>query len=305
MRKNQIIKLLFVISITLSTVSSSFAGGPDIYQGKGRIALSSDGNMHDNDDMLATKMSLMILAKAGLQDKTVLYTYADHVWGSENNDLEIMRESAEVTGEKFGFNKCRFMAAVEDPEAAYNAMCEEIIKSTAKNPLYIIAAGPMQVVGEALNRANKKKPKSLNHVTVLSHSVWNNEHADKPELGKPHGSEEPHSGWTWKEMIAEFGDKVNFNQISDQNGTGEGAQAYKTKDKFAAPTWESWAWMKNHKDPNIRWVADNSKIKCRPDYSDAGMFYYFCADLDGVRGDEFGNPEKLRRWVGEDVIPIK
>lgn len=305
MKYNLTFKLLLIFIALFSTLNFSYAGGTDLYMGKGRIALSSDGNMHDNDDMLATKMSLMILAKAGLQSKTTLYTYADHIWGSESNDLEIMKVSAEETGRRFGFDKCRFIAAVEDPEAAYNAMCDEIIKSTAKNPLFIIAAGPMQVVGEAINRANKKKPKSLKYVTVISHSVWNNQHADKPESGKPHGSEPAHSGWTWKKMVDAFGESVNFNQISDQNGTGVGAQAYKSKDKFAAPNWSSWAWMKNHKDPNVRWVADNTGIKCGPDYSDAGMLYYFCADLDGVRGDEFGNPEKLRRWIGEDIIPVK
>ncbi len=297
------LKSLFLLSLVCSMAISATAKTPDYYQGKGRIALSSDGNMHDDDDMLATKMTLMILAKAGLQSKTTLYTYADHVWGSEKDDLEKMRVSAEVTGEKFGFKKCKFMAAVENPEAAFKAMSEEIMKSTAKNPLFIIAAGPMEVVGRGFELANKKKPKSLNYVTIISHSKWNNEHADKPEKGKPHGDEPAHSGWTWAEMVKAFGDRVNFNQISDQNGTGEGNMAYKTKDKFAAKTWEQWAWMKNHKDPNIQWVADNSTIRCRPDYSDAGLDYYLCADLDGVRGDEFGNPEKLRKWVGIEAIP--
>ncbi len=286
------------------TIVSSYAGGTDYYMGKGRVAISSDGNKHDDDDIHATKMTLMILAKAGLQNKTTLYTYADHVWGSERNDLELMRNSAEMGGYRFGFNACKFMAAVEDPEAAYEAMAEEIAKSTADDPLFIIAGGPMHVVGMGFEIANETNPDALNYVTVISHSKWNNEHSDKYETkDEPHGKEDPHSGWTWDEMVRSFGSKVNYNYISDQNGTGP--NGYQTKDKFKAPSWNSWAWMNTHKDPNVQWVYNHDNITtAAADYSDAGMTYYMVADLDGERGDEFGNPEKLRQWVGEDIIPV-
>lgn len=278
--------------------SSSLIEGKDYFTGKGRIALSSDGNMHDNDDMQATMMSLMILAKAGLQDKTVLYTYADHIWGSENHDLELMRQSAEECGRKFSFNKTKFLAAVENPDSAYDAMCDEILKSTKENPLFILAAGPMQVVGEALNRAFKKDPSALNYVTVISHSEWNNEHSDKPRK-----DEKPHTGWTWNEMLKSFGTRVNFNLISDQNGTGIGESAYKSKNKFSAPSWKSWEWMKDYKDPNVRWVYEKArKNPCGPDFSDAGLAYYLCGDLDGERGDQNGNPVKLEQWFNTTEV---
>lgn len=299
-------KIFFSLTIVLALLPScTFAGASNYWEGKGRIALSSDGNMHDNDDMQASMMTLMILAKAKLQENVTLYTYADHIWGNEKNDLELMKISTEVCGERFGFNKTHFMAAVEDPEAAYNAMCDEIVKSTKNNPLFIIAAGPMQVVGEALNRAIQKKPKALKYVTIISHSTWNDRHSDKPMMKDNHHSkaETEHSGWTWKEMKAEFGDRVNFNHISDQNGTGEGAQKYRTNDKFKAGSWDKWAWMNKHQDPNINWVFQQAKSNpVGPDFSDAGMAYYFCADLNGIRGDEFGNPLKLKEWIGVDQI---
>ena len=75
-----------------------------------------------------------------------------------------MRHSAEECGKRFSFDNTRFIAAVENPEQAYEAMCNEILKSTAENPLFIVAAGPMQVVGEALNRAFRKEPASLSYV---------------------------------------------------------------------------------------------------------------------------------------------
>ena len=73
----------------------------------------------------------------------------------------------------------------------------------------------MQVVGEALNRAFRKEPASLSYVTVISHSEWNNEHADKP-----HANEKPHSGWTWNKMEKSFGQRVNFNLISTKMERG-------------------------------------------------------------------------------------
>ncbi|MFR9651289.1 MAG: family 43 glycosylhydrolase [Rikenellaceae bacterium] len=280
---------------------SALSMGKDFYDGKGRIALSSDGNKHDNDDMQATMMTLMILAKAGLQDITTLYTYADHIWGSEDNDLELMRRSAVECGEKFGFDKTKFMAAVEDPEAAYEAMKEEILSSDINDPLYIIAAGPMQVVGEAIDRVFKVDRNRLNYVTVISHSEWNNKHSDRYEQGSTaHAGreEEPHSGWTWDEMVKAYGDRVNFNLITDQNGTG--ANPYKTRNKFSAPSWVSWKWMSTHENEAVRWVYETARTNpCGPDFSDAGMAYYLVADLNGERGDENGNPAKLQQWIGK------
>ncbi len=304
------LRCILIALISLLCFNSAFAKGTNYYEGKGRIAISSDGNKHDNDDKMATKMTLMILAKAGLQDKTVLYTHCDHVWGSEGNDVADMKLSADTTGRKFGFNKCSFIAAVEDPEAAYQAMADVIAASTAEDPLFIIAAGPMHVVGMGFEKANKTNPEALNYVTVISHSWWNEVHADNYEkAGSVHGEEDPHSGWTWEEMKTAFGSKVNFNHISDQNATGTGAAVYTNKDKFSAPNWSSWDWMKTHSDPNIQWVyaheiKDGYSCFHSQDYSDAGIAYYMVADLDDVRGDEFGNPAKLQKWVGTEPIPV-
>ena len=184
-----------------------------VWKGKGRIAISSDGNEHDKDDWAATPFTLALLAAKGLQDKMVLYTFSDHIWGSNNDYSDAtqqMRTSALGGADRFGFDRTRFVEAVSNPTFAYNRMADEINASTAQNPLFIIAAGPMQVVGEALNRANVS---ALPYVTVLSHSTWNDRHSDKPS------SWENHSGWTWDEMVSKFQSKgVTFNHIVDQNG---------------------------------------------------------------------------------------
>ena len=64
-------KLTLLGVLFLATIQFTFAGASDYWQGKGRIAYSSDGNHHDEDDWSATAATLMILAKAGLQDQFV------------------------------------------------------------------------------------------------------------------------------------------------------------------------------------------------------------------------------------------
>lgn len=304
--KSKAIALFAFLFLTQCIWQPLSAKNTDYWMGKGRIAISSDGNMHDNDDMQATMMTMMILAKANLQDKVTLYTHSDHIWGSQNNDLEIMTNLVEESCTRFGFYNTNRMAAVSDPDAAYAAMAAEIAASTADDPLFIIAAGPMQVVGESLNKANATNPDALNYVTVISHSKWNNNHSDHAPGGLPpkEDADEPkHSGWIWSEMETSFGSKVNFNYISDQNGTGD--KPYESKDKFSAPSWDSWNFMRDHQDPNVKWVFTQGQANPKgPDYSDAGMAYYLVADLDGVRGDDMGNPVKLKNWIGADKIPV-
>ncbi len=301
MRKHVNLKLSAVLLALLTlTFTNTFAKTPDYYDYTvgGRIALSSDGNMHDDDDWTASMMTMMILAKAGMQNNTVLYTHSDHIWGSENNDVEQMKLSVEGAVERFDFKFCQVIAAVDEPGEAYQAMADEMAKSTATDPLYIIAAGPMEVLGNAFEIANEANPEALNYITVISHSDFNNNHADNPR-----DDEDSHNGWTWDEMKALYGTKVNFNRISDQNGTGTGSEVYTTKDKFSAPDWTYWAWMGDHVDPNVQWVYTRGKsVLSKADYSDAGMAYYMFADLDGVRGDEMGDPEKLQLWIGDAPI---
>ena len=109
-----------------------------LWQGKGRIVIGADGNEHDNDDWSATPLSLALLASQGLQDKLALYVYSNHIWGSSYerqlvnglNAYEHMIQSA-LGGQKwFNFNKTNFICAVDDPEIAYNAVRDEINKSS-------------------------------------------------------------------------------------------------------------------------------------------------------------------------------
>lgn len=292
----QMNKVLLVIMILV--FSFGVQAQLPMWQGKGRIVISSDGNEHDHDDWAATPLTLAMLAARGLQDKLVLYTYSDHIWWSNLahpsspeglNAYEHMRESALGAKKRFGFKKSKFLCAVDNPGKAYKAMTKAINASSIDDPLFIIAAGPMQVVGEAINRAKAEKRQ---FVTVLSHSFWNNRHSDKINKGEPE-----HTGWTFKEMIAEFGSEeggnVKFIKILDQN---------KGKDYLGlnCPK-KNYDWMKTSEERNNELYQDGAwdwlysrLITCTKnkglhyDPSDAGMAIYF---LTGV---EKTNPDMIK-----------
>jgi hypothetical protein len=269
--------------LLFSFISSSICQTP-VWNGKGRIVISSDGNEHDHDDWAATPLSLAVLSAAGLQDKLALYTYSDHIWGSNQehptsdsgiNSYEHMRESALGAKSWFGFGNTRFVCAVDNAEVAYIAIRDEINKSSADDPLFIIAAGPMQVVGEGINRADASKRQ---FVTLISHSNWNNVHSDRPSRDYW----DVHTGWTFNEISTNFsaeeGGSLKCVLISDQNGgvDYEGLMAPIAK----------FDWLKDpieikkgaFKDGSLGWLYSrlNTCIKNgNIDASDAGMIVWF------------------------------
>ena len=216
-------KLSLCFVIALSAFFTTASAQPIPYS-KGRIAISCDGNEHDRDDWSSSATHLALLAAAGLQDALSLMTYSDHIWGSGHQNpprqdrlhpVEEMRLSVLGTKDVFGFTSAtNFVEAVADPNAAYNAMRDEILASTAANPLIILAAGPMQVIGVGMNRASNHADYTdqFNHVLLISHGGWNENHADKP---KPW---ESHSGWTKDEIVAAFGPLgLTFRRITGGN----------------------------------------------------------------------------------------
>lgn len=253
---------------------------------KGRIVISSDGNEHDEDDWAATPMSLALLKAAGLESQLTVYTFSDHTWGSNKEkpgaDAQ-MRESAFMGAKWFSTKKTKFIEAVAAPNYAIIELTLQINASSEKDPLTIIAAGPMDVIGNALNEAKEEK---LKHVRVISHSEWNNNHADEPYEW------EDHSGWTWEKLKAEFGTKgLTLDQIADQNG-GEDFEGLKT-------TKSRYDWIKNSPSKDKKpfdkgsWEWLYSRLEAAQkgeefDPSDAGMILYL------LTGKQKNTPDDLK-----------
>jgi hypothetical protein len=276
----------FTLSVIFFVVLFSNSFSQTIPFTKGRIIISSDGNEHDEDDWAATPMSLALLASRGLQDQLTVYTFSDHTWGSDkekSNASEQMRESAFMGAKLFGFKKTKFIEAVAAPNFAIIEIARQINKSSAKDPLTIIAAGPMDLIGDALNESDSTK---LAYVRLISHSVWNDEHADKPYEW------EKHEGWTWEKIKEKFERKgLQLDHISDQNG-GEDYEGLKTD-------LTKYDWLKDQTNLNPKlfeknsWTWLYSRLVAAQkgeefDPSDAGMVLYL------LTGSQKNTPDSIR-----------
>lgn len=288
--------LLVVFSISLFFSSFQPLFSQTIPYSTGRIVISSDGNEHDEDDWAATPMSLALLAAYGLQDKVMVYSFSDHTWGSNKEkpgaDAQ-MRESAFIGGKQFGFKKTKFIEAVAAPNYAIIEIATQINESSAKNPLTIIAAGPMEVIGTALNEA---KADRLKYVRLISHSTWNDEHAEKPYEW------ETHKGWTWEKIKESFEPKgLKLDHILDQNG-GSDYEGLKTEK--ARYDWIKTSPKKDEKPfQKGSWDWLYSRLEAAQkgeefDPSDAGMVLYLLTGKQKNSPDDIKaileNPGKLK-----------
>ena len=279
--------LLFTFFTFIILSTAAFPQSIPFYTG--RIAISSDGNEHDEDDWAATPMTLALLASNGLQDKVTVYIFSDHIWGSDKEKpgaAEQMRESAFIGAKTFGFKKTKFIEAVTAQNFAIIELANQINESSAKDPLTIIAAGPMEIIGTSLNEADSLK---LKYVRLISHSTWNDEHADKPY------DWENHSGWTWEKIKDKFEKHgLQFDHIADQNG-GEDYEGLKANVK-------KYDWLKTSQTKNKKpfakgsWDWLYSRLEAAQkgdefDPSDSGMIIYL------LTGKEKTDPEDVRQMM--------
>lgn len=282
------LRLALICSVIFSQTTYSFSQSP-LWQGQGRIVISSDGNEHDHDDWAATPLSLAIIAAKGLQNKLTVYIYSDHIWGSNYEHPGVagitpynqMKESAINGGKMFRFEQTRFICAVDNPEIAYEALKQEIDKSDAENPLFIIVAGPVQVIGESISRAKHDKRK---YVTVISTAnCWNDDHADSPYAW------ENHSGWTMTEIKQHFsspeGGGLQVISIQNQNPClKRNWKEYewlmtgpeRTNDYYRKG---SWTWLFNRLCMSIKPVSGSENYYAI-DASDAGKVIFLLTGIE-------------------------
>ncbi|MFO1070943.1 MAG: hypothetical protein U1E14_20675 [Geminicoccaceae bacterium] len=272
--------LWFALVLAASTLLAATAEAAMVAYADNRIAIDADGNFNDPDDWAATPMTLAILAKAGLQDKVVHYTYSNSLGVNANTpemDAE-MRGTTLRAMDRFGFNPAVFFDAQTQLEEGIENLRNEIDKSTPTDRLFVLAVGPMEYLWRALVRAD---PSRLPYVTVISHSTWNNTQVVAPEMVND-----------WLDIQA-LG--VEWIQIVDQNkrlytrvpGTG-----------YERPSdWTPWRWLRDSPRWTMRWIYERMLAEEKADVSDAGTVWFL------IKNDEFATPEKLRRFFGSWAGP--
>ncbi len=261
--------------IALFLFQSLSAQTVEIKMPKGRIAISSDGNLHDSDDWGATAFSLAFISYAGLGNRLVHYDYSNHLGESRKTWEAIMTDAAKGGAKRFGLKSSKIFDDQTEKAKAIKNFVKEANKSTADNPLWFVCAGPMQM---AYDMIAATKPDKRKFIHAISHGKWNEIHH--------HGL----SDKTWDDMQKDF-PEVNYHQILDQNkSNGE--------DDFQSHI-SNWQWLKESKNSNWQWLYSlddthqvdelekwKSDTKEKFDISDAGMTYWL------ITGGPNGGNEK-------------
>jgi hypothetical protein len=148
-----------------------------------RIAIDADGNYNDPDDWAATPLELALLANRGLQSKLVHYSWANIIGPNDSDFYYEMKISTLGAAERFGFARSKFFDCQNDLQAAITHLRNQINASTAEDPLFILALGPMEVLWRAVSASNSAKRQ---YVTVISHTEWNATKTYPPTMTRRH-----------------------------------------------------------------------------------------------------------------------
>lgn len=246
-------KLLLLFFLT---VSSALAAP--------RYALLCDGNIHDRDDIVALPVAMAIFSAGGKAGQVVYIEHSNHFWKNNGSQYSAMQQSAKLVWP--GFDQVLVADAKANATSAASSLTEFINHSTARNPLVVIAGGPMQTIGMALSQSS---PAARRYVTVVSHSTWNNNHTTR--IASREGLQGPRYSFA---DLEEMG--ANTVQIHDQNGNING-------------TYSQYSWLKQG-DSKMQWLWDRGQVagKGNFDISDAGAVFY------ALTGDDDATPAKMK-----------
>ncbi|MGC6431345.1 MAG: T9SS type A sorting domain-containing protein [Jejuia sp.] len=287
---------LLLIAICFAIFSSSHVFGQALGYDNNRIAVSADGNNEpdnhpeaqwpkaDPDDWAGTPAALAMLAKAGLQDNLVHYSYNNFIEApAHTSSINYMADGVNGAIQRWDFEPTVFFDVPTDPSAAITHLADEIKKSTANDPLYFIHMGPSEffyrAVQEVVNDGNLDP---LSHVQVISHSGYNDNHLRR------------NAHHTMAETITLSGNRINYKKIEDQNACDNPTVKW-----CAGSDFSPFYWMRDHPREDIQWLYSRQILHPgnKADMSDAGMVWYL------LFNDELGNLNKFENFVGEGIAP--
>jgi hypothetical protein len=181
-----------------------------------------------------------------------------------------MKTSTLGAADQFGFARAKFFDCRSNLPAAINNLRNQIDLSSASDPVFIIALGPMEVLWRAVNVSN---PAKRQYVTVISHTKWNATKTYPPTMMHTRAD------------VEALG--VNWMGIKDQS-TG-----LYTRNADGSNNWSPWFWLRDASQARMRWIYDRMQASGKPDVSDSGVVYYL------LTNDQNGTPSKLRTFFGD------
>lgn len=138
-----------------------------------RVAMTHDGDFHDKDDIGAVAMGGLLASASGIQSRFVYLGHSNHFAATSPAQHDEMRISAEGNAVGFGLDPGIVHDVSDDPVGAALALAQQIERSGPSNRLAILEAGPWESMARAFDLSD---PSTHEHVTIVSHSDWNDEH---------------------------------------------------------------------------------------------------------------------------------
>jgi hypothetical protein len=249
---------------SLSITFTVSGGGSLIDTSPYRIGMSFDGNQHDTDDILALPMAVAILGEAGLGARLVHLDYGNHLGDNNATQAAAMAASATGAAQRWGMPSSVFFDCQQNLTGAVNSIRDAINASSSSNRFYLVCAGPMEVAWRGINASD---PAKRPFCTAISHSSWNDTHADTTQMTH-----------TWSSIQSSG---VQTIHIQDQNPGLQTAVG-------------NWTWLRDSGVPAWAWLYGRNPADYAGqglfDCSDAGMVYYVITG----RGDQGSDAATLR-----------
>jgi len=175
-----------------------------------------------------------------------------------------MAASATGAAQRWGMPSSVFFDCQQNLTGAVNSIRDAINASSASNRLYFICAGPMEVAWRGINASD---PAKRQYCTAISHSSWNDAHADTPQMTH-----------TWSSIQSSG---VATIHIRDQNPGLQTALG-------------NWTWLRDSGVPAWAWLYGRNPADYAGqgllDCSDAGMVYFAITG----RGDQGADAATIR-----------
>lgn len=284
--------LVFLLATNSIFAQSDCTPIPEVNFPGGRVVLSFDGNFHDDDDIVAMAYSAGMWWAAGLQDKVVQIEYSNHVCSlnevesdgvgpGKGDDSQNMRTTASGTISNFGYNAAIFYDYERSANASTNKMAAEIEKSTASNPLWIIAGGPMETIWRGLEKATK----GHGNVTIISHSKWNQDHLHC------------NGAHNWTSLKNKYQSKGTFFVENCRSGNCSGTTELNDQNGGFSSAISNWTWMQNSSKAYNRWIFGRNPFSSKFDPSDAGMSYFLITGGPFNGGNKTPNHNDARKLM--------
>jgi len=268
---NREVLLLTCWLTALASLASAHTGPFDGKTFRGRIAWSCDGNHNDEDDWAASPAALAIFDVFGVKERLVHFDY-NNILTNSNPDWEREHEISVLGAiERYGYRRELFHDCRRSLDAAVDSLARAISASSASNPLYLLVAGPVEVLYLAIQKSD---PAARRFVYCISHSRWND------------GFQRGYYFRYNKRAVIATG--VRWVQIADQNrglATGPFGRPHTEEE------WAPWLWMRDSPSEPVRFLWERMRATRRADCSDAGMAYFL------MTGDEQTDIAKLRRVI--------